>query len=368
MVFDELRNSLYANAIRERVTADSVVLDAGAGLGIHGLIAAAAGARRVYLVEAEPVARIAIEVARANGLADRVVVLEGRIEDVTLPEPVDLIVSVFTGNLLFSEDLLPSLFYARDRYLKTGGAMVPDVAELMLVPVHAPEMHAKYVGGWSEPVQGLNYSAARRFAGNEIQWLRRSEINANPLASGQPLARVDLMAATQADCNGESEFTIASSGLCHGLLGWIRIRLGSQYLSTNPQEQQEQEVHWATAFLPLDEPLKVAAGETIAAGLIRPRGGDWIWTLNAAAGARRQSSFLANVDAAERLQRVAPLFKPALGAQGRTLQRVLQWMDGRRSNRQIAELLHEAEPVAFETLEEALRTVQALARRYTARR
>jgi predicted RNA methylase len=115
-----------------------VVLDLGAGLGVHGLLAAAAGAKRVYLVEPEPVVQLAKEIARANGLADRIVILEGRIEEVELPEQVDLIISVFTGNLLYSEDLLPSLFHARDRYLKPGGHLVPDFAELLLAPCRRP--------------------------------------------------------------------------------------------------------------------------------------------------------------------------------------------------------------------------------------
>lgn len=368
MVFDDVRNSLYAQAIRERVTHDSVVLDLGAGAGIHGLIAAAAGARRVYLVETEAVVRIAMEVARANGLADRLVVLEDRIEDVTLPEKVDLIVSVFTGNLLFSEDLLPSLFHARDRYLKVGGSMLPDFAELMLAPVQAPAMYAKHVDRWSEPIQGLDYSMARRFACNEIQWLRGPEVNARHLAPGQPLAGVDLMTATQADCHGEGEFTIASGGVCHGLLGWIRIRLGSQFLSTNPAELQNEQVHWAIAFLPLNEPLELTAGERVSVGLMRPRGGDWVWTIKANAGARKQSSFLAHVDGADRLHRTAPKFKPLLNVHGRAIQRILQWMDGSRSSQEIADLLMVDEPGAFHTPEDALRAVQSLARRYTAKR
>src|SRR5437868_14319233 len=58
MVFDDVRNRLYANALRNAIGPHSVVLDLGAGLGTHGLIAATAGARRVYCVEPQPVIRI----------------------------------------------------------------------------------------------------------------------------------------------------------------------------------------------------------------------------------------------------------------------------------------------------------------------
>lgn len=361
MVFDEVRNRPYAQAIRERAHAESVVLDLGAGLGLHGLIAAAAGAKRVYLVESEPVLRLAMEVARANGLADRVVALEGRIEDVTLPEQVDLLVSVLTGNLLFSEDLLPSLFHARDRYLKAGGHMIPDFADLMLAPVNAPALHRKHVGAWSGQIHQLDYSAVRRFAANEIQWLRSKDLDVRRLAPGQPLQSVDLTSATNADCVGAGEFQVEASGTCHGLLGWIQIRLGSAVLSTYGTDAQQQDVHWAKAFLPFDEPLEVVEGELATMNISRPRGGDWIWGLQAIGGIRRHSSFLARADGADRLRRVAPHNKIILSNGGRAVQRVLAWMDGSRSNKDIAELLLQAEPEAFATLEDSLRTVQGLA-------
>ena len=68
MVFDRVRNGAYAAAIRRYVSPDSVVLDVGAGLGVLGLLAAAAGARKVYLVEPESVVKGALEIAKHNGL------------------------------------------------------------------------------------------------------------------------------------------------------------------------------------------------------------------------------------------------------------------------------------------------------------
>ncbi len=361
MVFDDVRNTLYAQAIRKLVTPDSVVLDLGAGMGIHGLVAAAAGARRVYLVEPEPVVQIAREIARANSLVHRIEILEGRIEDVELPEQVDLIVSVFTGNLLYTEDLLPSLFHARDRYLKPDGHMVPDFAELLLAPVSAPEIHAKFIGRWAEPSLGLDVSAARRFAANEMLWPNRGEFTPERLATGAEFASVDLITSSQADCQGTVGCRIESAGLCHGLLGWIRIRLDDQWLSTDPASP---EVHWSPALLPLDPPLLLQAGEEISISLLRPAKGDWTWTVKAVSGTRRHSSFLARADGPHRLRKMAPDCSPGLNGRGENILRVLAMMQAGRSNQEIAQVLLETDQKAFPDIENALRLVKGLALRY----
>ncbi len=363
MVFDELRNGLYAEAIRKFVTPDSVVLDLGAGLGIHGLVAAAAGAKRVYLVEPEPVVQIAQEVARANGVDGRIVVMEGTIEELELPEQVDLIVSVMAGNLLFSEDLLPSLFHARDRYLKPGGRLVPDCAELLLAPVSAPDLHARYVSRWSEPILSLDFSPARRFANNEILWLDRNDLpaQAERLAEGAVLSSVDLMTATRADCRGEVSCRVGTSGLCHGLLGWIRMRLGDHWLSTDPYGP---EVHWLPALFPLDPPMQLDAAEEVRIQIQRPARGDWTWTVTAQSGTQRHSSFLAHADTARRLRRMAPDHRASLSRRGENALRILEMMREGRTNQDIARALTETESPSPPGLEAALEQVQALALRY----
>lgn len=51
-------------------------------------------------------------------------------EDLTLPTKVDIIISEWMGYLLVRESMLDSVIYARDKFLKKGGAMYPSHASL----------------------------------------------------------------------------------------------------------------------------------------------------------------------------------------------------------------------------------------------
>ena len=98
--------------------------------GNQAVAAARLGARRVYLVDPEDILEVAREVVRDNGLTGVVECLRARIEDVRLPERADVIVSVLTGNFLVTEDLLETLFFARDELLAPGGILVPSAARM----------------------------------------------------------------------------------------------------------------------------------------------------------------------------------------------------------------------------------------------
>jgi hypothetical protein len=358
MVFDDVRNRLYANALRNAIGPDTVVLDLGAGFGTHGLIAAVNGARRVYCVEPQPVIRIVSEIAAANGVAGRIVPIEGRIEDVELPEKVDVIVSALTGNLLFSEDLLPSLLVARDRHLKSDGMGIPDVARLWVCPVTAPSLHTRYVSGWGEPRNGIDFSAVRRLAANDILWLTRDEVPHGRLAAGAVVTAVDLLQASDVACHASVDIEVEQAGLCHGLLGWISMRLGDRWLSTDPALA---EVHWSSAFLPIDPPVEVAVGDTLSIAIERPVQSDWTWTVTAGGERRRHSSFLAGIDGFDRLRRMAPAHVPGLNARGEQTLRALELMHDGRSNIEVARSLSTWQPGAFPNLDDALRLAQGLA-------
>jgi predicted RNA methylase len=77
MLLDKMLNEAYQRAIAEAVRPGDTVLDIGAGAGILSLLAARAGAGRVFAVEKTSIARVARRMVAHNGAADRVQVLEG---------------------------------------------------------------------------------------------------------------------------------------------------------------------------------------------------------------------------------------------------------------------------------------------------
>jgi protein arginine N-methyltransferase 1 len=134
MLNDRTRCLAYQRAI-EPVVQDKIVLDVGCGTGILSFFAARAGARLVLAVDMD-VPPGAEEVAHSNGLADRVQFFRGRLQDIELPvDSVDVIISEWMGGVLLMEDMLPVVLYARDRWLKPGGILLPDRARLFLAPL-----------------------------------------------------------------------------------------------------------------------------------------------------------------------------------------------------------------------------------------
>lgn len=65
---------------------DKTVLDVGTGSGILAIWSAQAGARKVYAVEATKMSEHARALVKANNLQHVVEVIEGLVEDVSLPE------------------------------------------------------------------------------------------------------------------------------------------------------------------------------------------------------------------------------------------------------------------------------------------
>jgi protein arginine N-methyltransferase 1 len=254
MLNDRTRCLAYQRAI-EPVVRDKIVLDVGCGTGILSFFAARAGARLVLAVDTD-VPPGAEEVARSNGPADRVQFSRGRLQDIELPvDSVDVIISEWMGGVLLMEDMLPVVLYARDRWLKPGGILLPDRARLFLAPLDD-------VAG----ISSKHFPALRETISSQM-WV--SVIDpARFLAEPSCILDLDLNTVQESDVKSYETpfcFDLDEAGTLNGFGLWFDVIFNQTKppvtLSTAPWLPP---THWAQALWILPVDIDVDPGDEVS--------------------------------------------------------------------------------------------------------
>jgi SAM-dependent methyltransferase len=245
---DARRNRAFHRALAARVIPGSTVLDLGAGTGVWAVAAARLGARRVVAVEREAVLVPVIEaLARENGVADRVEVVRADARRVRLPPTFDVVLCEMVGNEAVDEGLLGVLERARTRFLRPGGALVPEWVALAAAPVRPPLA----LGLTPRLLKAASLAALTAHAPRS---LHPTELR--PLAPGREVLRLDLHAARAAEPLplARAAFRVADGRSVGGIAVWVVVGLAPGVrLSTR------RGTHWLPTLLPV-EPLPGGPG------------------------------------------------------------------------------------------------------------
>ena len=290
MVCDEPRTSAYARAIAETVRPGDVVVDIGTGTGLLAMMAARAGARTVYAIESARVAELARRVVAANGFEDTIVVVEAVSDDVTLPELGDVLVSEILWNAGLGEGIVASFADARGRLLKPDARIVPGRVEMWTAPVDSPGAYAS-VEAWGADVAGFDYTVVRDVAADATftYWFSAEEL----LAGGSAVGAVDLTGPLDYTFAGEATFAAARDGVVHGLGAWFASDLSPGVRLDNEPPAQGS---WMHAYLPVKNPVPVAAGDPIRARIeVLTVDELWRWSVEAAGVVQEGSTLAAHV-------------------------------------------------------------------------
>lgn len=263
MLSDSTRTTAYKRAVEANVRPGDTVLDVGAGTGILALLAARAGAARVYAVEPTGIIALAKRLAQSNGLASRIEFIQTQVEEVDLPDKADCLVSEWLGVFALQENMLPSIASARDRLLRPGGKILPEAVRLSLALVEDEELHHRKIERWQRMPYGLDYSDFAHCQSNDVHAIAMGPDTL--LSDPVELARLDMRYASDSRLEVRTSLTAARPGLCHGLAGWFRIEFPAGIaLDTAPSEPP---THWNQAFFPMLAPLPLALGEQVAVRL-----------------------------------------------------------------------------------------------------
>ncbi len=290
MLRDHGRIDAYRRALAASITPTSIVLDLGTGLGTFSVLACKLGAARVYAIDSADVISVAEEVARTNGVGDRMRFVHARATEVELPERVDVLVSDLAGALPLFEEHIPALIHAREHLLKPDGVLVPQRARLFCAPLSSNELYSRMVEPWRS-VAGIDFSPAETMAMHTAHALK---VEPQHLA-GEPLCWAELDYATidSPNVSGTVQWQMAALHAVHGVALWFESILHDDITySSGPWSPGS--VH-ATMVLPLLAPLELRAGEvlrfTIESTLVGSR---YVTTWQANDGAR-QSTFLSEL-------------------------------------------------------------------------
>ena len=277
---DGERTSAYARAIAAAAPG-KVCLDVGTGaLALLALLAAKAGAKHVYAVEANAeAAEAARATVAAAGFADKITILDGYSTDVRLPEPVDLLLHEIFGEVAGAEGVVHAITDAARRHMRplsnsepTHHASVPAVARSLLCPAEFPS--PEYFAALPHPM--IASPGATSF---KLPNLPLAELYLSDKAKAfEVLDFTRLNPSSQHEV--ELRFVAKRDGTLRGLAIHIEIEMGVQ---PPPQQQQngndkknvvwtptEVDVssaregsHWPNVFLMLPEPYEIVAGQTV---------------------------------------------------------------------------------------------------------
>lgn len=108
-----------------------------------------AGAKHVIGVDMSTIIIKAREIVEANGMSDKITLLQGKMEEVQLPFPeVDIIISEWMGYFLLYESMLDTVLWARDKYLRKDGKglIFPDKATIFMAGIEDGEYKDEKIG------------------------------------------------------------------------------------------------------------------------------------------------------------------------------------------------------------------------------
>jgi len=266
MLKDEVRMRAYRSAIcnNRHLFRDKIVLDVGCGTGIMSMFAAKSGAKRVFGVDYSDIVLQGMQIVKDNNLEDVVTLLKGKVEEIELPvEKVDIIISEWMGYCLLYEAMLQTVLFARDKWLKPDGIILPDKATMNLTAIEDADYKDDKINFWDN-VYGFNMSCIKKMA---IQEPLVDVVDAKQVMSGTcRLYTIDIATIKTEELSFTVPFRLVATrdDFCHAFVVSFDMEFSKchkpVFFSTGPHAQY---THWKQTVFYLDDVLSVKKGEEI---------------------------------------------------------------------------------------------------------
>jgi protein arginine N-methyltransferase 1 len=291
MLADRVRHEAFRAALQQAIKpGESTVADIGAGTGVLAFFARQLGAREVWLYEPGGVLELAEIVAARNGI-DGLTLVAARSLDVENPPRADVVVAEVLGNFAYEEDVLETLRDAQ-RFLAPGGTMIPRAITQWAAPV-VSDRFERDLRSWRDVGFGLDWSDAEFLTRNNMYVFAIEPADLMP-GGAAAWDELDFLRPIASRRAGRVAWRAPHSLMCYGFALWWECTLApGVVLSTSPHAPR---THWDQIYLPLLEPIAVAALDTLELEVASETGGEesgievsWSVTHRAATGVATQT-------------------------------------------------------------------------------
>lgn len=375
MLGDPTRMAAYTTALQQTITPDTTVLDLGCGSGYFTVLAAKLGAKHVFAIEPNKAITLAKELARENGVMDRITFFQKFSDEISLPEQVDIVVSDLRGILPQHQGNIEGIIDARNNFLKPGGILMPYRDHLWCAPARDPEVHNSAVRPWNaSDCTLLKMTSLSKYL---IHGHHSRSIPEDGLVSEAKLwGTIDYATDTKLDHRNTLSWTIETPNTAHGIYLWFDSLLlpGVSY-NYGPGIKV---VVYGAVFFPWPEELHLEAGDHLAIDLsvhLGSEGYEWTWISHYTPHSKgkpalrwSQSTFLDEEGPSKSdFTAYSPDHQTRLGKRGKIALSALKMMEQNLRNDEIANALATEFPEAKKSSASWLKFIAELAITYQER-
>jgi protein arginine N-methyltransferase 1 len=262
---DEIRVNKYKKSIEQLVKKSDTVLDIGTGTGILAFLAANK-AKKVYAVDYSKIIDIAKKIALENNFKN-IVFIRSDLSNISIPK-VDWIISELIGNYVINEGIIEKLRFAKNKFLKENGKIVPEKIEINFVPVESNEHDVfwkkRYGIDFSPFQKKLSEKIIRTRITKKIKFLSKDKLTY--ILNFYSIPKIIL---------AEKTFKITKNGYLNGFFGFFTIHLTDKIKIDTLRDA----THWMQFILPLVEQIKVKKGDSVKLKIWTTKNNkEWKWS------------------------------------------------------------------------------------------
>jgi SAM-dependent methyltransferase len=261
LLSDHARNDVLMQMLRRRAPG-ARVLEVGCGTGLLSCVAAKLGAVHVWAVEPTALVEQARAFVRANGLEERVTVLQGMVEDVPA-QPVDLVFSELLNADPFTEGVVSAMNSAA-KWLVPGGFLSPRRLKVYVALAWAnepPQEHAQARAEVTRLCADVSLDPTTLLATLDVPHPHRFFTHGERPVSKAALA-FDVLLGTGEGIPPQAEVVVRSTvdGEVGGALVWFSGEVDEDLWMTNPPGAG---THWGQMVCGWPRPLPVKRGRAV---------------------------------------------------------------------------------------------------------